>query len=73
MGKDIFGKMVNSKWEIERRLVMSKNTGLGRKRIGSMSNKGMDKCDATSDGKQCGRQKKVSKGEHLHAKPEFTK
>lgn len=47
---------------------MSKNTGMGRKRIGSMSNKGMDKCDATSNGKQCGRQKKVSKGEHLKSK-----
>lgn len=47
---------------------MSKNTGIGRKRIGSMSNKGMDKCDTTSHGKQCGRQKTVSKGEHLKTK-----
>lgn len=41
---------------------MSKGSGMGRKRIGSLSNKGMDKCDAGSHGKQCGRAKSVSKG-----------
>lgn len=50
---------------------MSKNTGLGRKRIGSKS-EGMDKCNSASHSKQCGRQKKVSKGEHLQIKGEIT-
>lgn len=44
---------------------MSKGSGIGRKRIGARINKGMDKCDAPSHGKQCGRPKEVSKGEHL--------
>lgn len=42
---------------------MSKNTGMGRKRVAQKINKGMDKCETS--GKQCGRAKKVSKGEHL--------
>lgn len=41
---------------------MSKNSGLGRKRIGSMSNKGMGKCPVGAPGEQCGNAKKVSKG-----------
>lgn len=41
---------------------MTKGGGTGTKRIGARVNKGMDKCDATSHGKQCGRAKKVSKG-----------
>lgn len=44
---------------------MSRESGMGRKRIGARINKGMDKCDASSHTKQCGRPKKVSKGEHL--------
>lgn len=52
---------------------MSKGSGMGRKRIGSMADKIVDKCGDDSRSKQCGRQKKVSKGEHLHTKPEFTK
>lgn len=52
---------------------MSKNTGMGRKRIGSNASKIVDKCGEGSRSKQCGRQKKVSKGEHLQTKPEFTK
>ena len=55
--------MVNSKYEME--VDMSKNTGMGRKRIAQKLNKGMDKCDFSSHGKQCGRPKEVSKGEHL--------
>lgn len=47
---------------------MSKGSGMGRKRIGSMSNKIIDKCGDESRSKQCGRQKKVSKGEHLGSK-----
>ncbi len=47
---------------------MSKNTGMGRKRIASKANKGMDKCAAVSHSKQCGRVKIVSKGEHLKIK-----
>lgn len=42
--------------------IMSKNTGMGRKRPALKLNKGMDKCDATSHGKQCGSAKEVSKG-----------
>lgn len=30
--------------------------------MGQMTNKGMDRCDAASHGKQCGRPKDVSKG-----------
>lgn len=52
---------------------MSKNTGMGRKRVAQKSNKGMDKCDLASHSKQCGRQKKVSKGEHLQTKSEIKK
>lgn len=47
---------------------MSKGSGMGRKRAATKQNKGMDKCDAASHGKQCGRIKKVSKGEHLKTK-----
>lgn len=49
---------------------MSKGSGMGRKRIGSLSNKGMDRCDATSHGKQCGRAKEVSKGNKHWMSPE---
>ena len=41
---------------------MSKGSGMGQKRIGARLNKGMDKCDATSHSKQCGRPMEVSKG-----------
>ena len=41
---------------------MSKGSGMGQKRIGARMNKGMDKCDATSHSKQCGRPHDVSKG-----------
>jgi len=41
---------------------MSKNTGIGRKRIGSKMEKGIDRCDVSSHGKQCGRPTKVTKG-----------
>lgn len=41
---------------------MSKGSGMGQKRDGSRFNKGMDHCDATSHGKQCGKAKSVSKG-----------
>lgn len=41
---------------------MSKDSGTGQKRMGERINKGMDKCDAPSHGKQCGRLKEVSKG-----------
>lgn len=41
---------------------MTKGGGIGQKRIGARLNKGMDKCDATAHGKQCGRPKEVSKG-----------
>ncbi|MFA7658614.1 MAG: hypothetical protein WCY19_04210 [Candidatus Gastranaerophilaceae bacterium] len=41
---------------------MSKNTGMGRKRIAQKINKGMDKCDASSHSKQCGRLKEITKG-----------
>lgn len=51
---------------------MSKNTGMGRKRFGSKG-EAIDKCDVASHSKQCGKQRKVSKGEHLQTKPEFTK
>lgn len=47
---------------------MSKGSGMGRKRAALKSNKGMDKCDMASHGKQCGRAKQVSKGEHLETK-----
>lgn len=41
---------------------MSKNGGLGSKRIGSMTSRGMGKCDAGSRAEQCGNARKVSKG-----------
>lgn len=41
---------------------MSKGSGTGQKRMGAKINKGMDRCDAASHGKQCGRPKDVSKG-----------
>ncbi len=41
---------------------MSKGSGMGRKRPALKLNKGMDKCDATSRSKQCGREKIISKG-----------
>ena len=41
---------------------MSKGSGMGQKRIGARMNKGMDKCDAASHSKQCGRPHEVSKG-----------
>lgn len=47
---------------------MSKGSGMGRKRIANKLNKGMDRCDASSHSKQCGRIKEVSKGEHLKTK-----
>lgn len=47
---------------------MSKGSGMGRKRSSLKSNKGMDKCDATSHSKQCGNTNKISKGEHLKTK-----
>lgn len=45
-----------------RRFIMTKGGGIGQKRIGARVNKGMDKCDAASHSKQCGRPKEVSKG-----------
>lgn len=48
---------------------MSKGSGMGRKRIAQKLNKGMDKCDFGSHGKQCGDAKIVSKGtkfEHIN-------
>lgn len=47
---------------------MSKGSGMGRKRSNLKLNKGLDKCDMTSHSKQCGRIKKISKGEHLATK-----
>jgi len=47
---------------------MSKGSGMGRKRAALKSNKGMDKCNASNHGKQCGRANDVSKGEHLQTK-----
>jgi hypothetical protein len=41
---------------------MSKGSGIGQKRMGTALNKGMDKCEAGSHSKQCGRPQKVSKG-----------
>jgi len=49
---------------------MSKGSGMGQKRDGSRNNKGMDKCDASSHSKQCGRAKKVSKGSKQWMSPE---
>lgn len=44
---------------------MSKGSGMGRKRIGSKLEKGIDRCNVNYHSKQCGRPQKVSKGEHL--------
>ena len=41
---------------------MSKNGGMGSKRIGSMTSKGMGKCSAGSPAEQCGNANEVSKG-----------
>lgn len=41
---------------------MSKGGGIGRKRTATKLNKGLDKCDASSHSKQCGRPREVSKG-----------
>lgn len=49
---------------------MSKGSGMGRKRGAQKLNKGMDKCDATSHGKQCGRAKEVTKGKRQWMSPE---
>lgn len=49
---------------------MSKNTGMGRKRVGSKMEKGIDRCDISSHSKQCGQGKKISKGEHFQIKTE---
>jgi hypothetical protein len=46
--------------------IMSKGSGMGRKRIGALSNKGMDKCDVGSHSKQCGRPKEITKGKPSH-------
>lgn len=50
---------------------MSKGSGIGSKRAAIKLNKGMDKCDAASHSKQCGKAKEVSKGEHLKIKKEI--
>lgn len=47
---------------------MSKGSGMGRKRVGSKMEKGIDRCNVNSHSKQCGRAKDVSKGEHLKTK-----
>lgn len=49
---------------------MSKNTGMGRKRVGSKMEKGIDRCNVNSHSKQCGRPTKISKGEHFNTKTE---
>jgi len=41
---------------------MSKNGGLGSKRIGSMTSKGMGKCEANSRAEQCGNGRGLTKG-----------
>ena len=41
---------------------MSKNSGMGSKRIGSMTSKGMGKCDAGTRAEQCGNERVVKKG-----------
>ena len=51
---------------------MSKNTGMGRKRITQKISKGMDKCDVASHSKQCGNAKEVSKGKFFHTKKEHS-
>jgi hypothetical protein len=47
---------------IIRRFIMSKGSGMGRKRVSSSLTKGLDQCDAASHGKQCGKAKEVTKG-----------
>ncbi len=47
---------------------MSKNTGIGRKRITEKISDGLDKCDVAAHSKQCGRAKKVTKGQHFKQK-----
>lgn len=47
---------------------MSKGSGMGQKRIGAKINKGMDRCDAASHSKQCGRPKEVSKGKKVKSR-----
>ena len=59
--------MVNRK-----EVVMSKGSGMGRKRSAIKLNKGMDKCDASSHSKQCGRPTQVSKGERINTKTEHS-
>lgn len=49
---------------------MSKGSGMGRKRGSPKSNKGLDRCDATSHGKQCGAAKEVTKGKKQWMSPE---
>lgn len=51
---------------------MSKNTGMGRKRITQKLSKGIDKCDFSSHSKQCGRPQQVTKGEHFKTKGEIS-
>lgn len=43
---------------------------MGRKRIGSKLEKGIDRCDVNSHSKQCGRPEKVTKGKHYIQKGE---
>lgn len=40
---------------------MTKGGGIGTKRYGGLMNKGQDKCDVASHGKQCGNALKVTK------------
>lgn len=56
---------------IYKEVIMSKGSGTGSKRAALKSNKGMDKCDVDAHSKQCGKAKKVSKGEHLKIKKEI--
>lgn len=44
---------------------MSKGGGIGSRRMGARMNKGMDRCDVGSHGKQCGDANEVSKGKIL--------
>jgi len=43
-------------------IFMSKGSGMGRKRAGSRPEKGIGKCGTSSNSKQCGNGKYVSKG-----------
>lgn len=49
---------------------MSKGSSMGRKRGAQKLNKGMDKCDVASHGKQCGSAKEVTKGKKHWMSPE---